>query len=328
MKPYDYILISIFALSVISCAGSADKEKKADEEKTQTVFQAQPFPEVQIPAIFNNQREVLVYLSENYWQGITDSSRNYPSDSLYVSGVPHAEVEQKFADWTAVLSMVDLAQVRKSIEILYDRALACEMKNPSSNVFETFVHLFDKYFYDPNSPVRNEEFYLYFISRYSEYDGLSEEEKEKYDIQKRLCSLNRLGTPAADFRFSDKMGRISNLYDIDAPYTLLFFSNPGCDACMNIINVLSGEPAISSMISSGKLAVVNMYIDEDIQDWRSYMPIYPDEWYNCFDPDFVLRQNELYNIRAIPSLYLLDKDKKVLLKDAPENILFERLFTI
>lgn len=323
MKLYDYILISIFALSVISCAEGTDKEKKKE-----AAFVAQPFPEVQVPAMISNQEDLLIYLSNNYWQGITDPSRDFPSDSLYVSGVPYGEVEQKFADWTAILSSVNLAQTQESVEILYDRALACEKKNPSSNVLETFVHLFDKYFYDPNSPVRNEEFYLYFISKYADYDRLSDEEREKYNIQIRLCSLNRLGTPAADFRFSDKMGRISNLYDIDAPYTLLFFSNPGCDACMNIINVLSGEPAISSMISSGKLAVVNMYIDEDIQDWRSYMPIYPDEWYNCFDPDFVLRQNELYNIRAIPSLYLLDKDKKVLLKDAPENILFERLFTI
>lgn len=323
MKLYDYILISIFALSVISCAEGTDKEKKKE-----AAFVAQPFPEVQVPAMISNQEDLLIYLSNNYWQGITDPSREFPSDSLYVSGVPYGEVEQKFADWTAILSSVNLAQTQESVEILYDRALACEKKNPSSNVLETFVHLFDKYFYDPNSPVRNEEFYLYFISKYADYDGLSDEEREKYNIQIRLCSLNRLGTPAADFRFSDKMGRISNLYDIDAPYTLLFFSNPGCDACMNIINVLSGEPAISSMIYSGKLAVVNMYIDEDIQDWRSYMPIYPDEWYNCFDPDFVLRQNELYNIRAIPSLYLLDKDKKVLLKDAPENILFERLFTI
>lgn len=323
MKLYDYILISIFALSVISCAEGTDKEKKKE-----AAFVAQPFPEVQVPAMISNQEDLLIYLSNNYWQGITDPSRDFPSDSLYVSGVPYGEVEQKFADWTAILSSVNLAQAQESVEILYDRALACEKKNPSSNVLETFVHLFDKYFYDPNSPVRNEEFYLYFISKYADYDGLSDEEREIYNIQIRLCSLNRLGTPAADFRFSDKMGRISNLYDIDAPYTLLFFSNPGCDACMNIINVLSGEPAISSMISSGKLAVVNMYIDEDIQDWRSYMPIYPDEWYNCFDPDFVLWQNELYNIRAIPSLYLLDKDKKVLLKDAPENILFERLFTI
>ena len=41
-----------------------------------------------------------------------------------------------------------------------------------------------------------------------------------------------------------------------------------------------------------------------------------------FDPDFVLKNNEIYNIRAIPSLYLLDKDKTVILKDAVQDKLF------
>ena len=64
------------------------------------------------------------------------------------------------------------------------------------------------------------------------------------------------------------------------------------------------------------------YIDEDIQAWRSYMPVYPEEWYNGFDPDFVLRENDIYAVRAIPSLYLLDAEKRVILKDAPENKVF------
>ena len=154
--------------------------------------------------------------------------------------------------------------------------------------------------------MRNEELYLHFVRRYAEYEGLSEVEKDKYSRQARLCALNRIGTKAADFRFADRRGVIRNLYDIDAPLTLLFFSNPGCNACMDIINVLKGDPHISGLISNGTLAVLNFYIDEDIQAWRSYMPVYPEEWYNGFDPDFVLRENDIYAVRAIPSLYLLD----------------------
>ena len=110
--------------------------------------------------------------------------------------------------------------------------------------------------------------------------------------------------------------------------TLLFFSNPGCNACMDIINVLRDDATISSLIGSGRMAVLNIYIDEDIQAWRSYMPIYPEHWYNGFDPDYVLRSNEIYCIRAIPSLYLLDKEKNVLMKDVPENRLFNYLVTL
>ena len=85
---------------------------------------------------------------------------------------------------------------------------------------------------------------------------------------------------------------------------------------MEIITALKNMPQISDMITSGRLAVLNIYIDEDIAAWRSYMPIYPEEWYNGFDPDSVIRTDVLYNVRAIPSLYILDKDKTVVMKDA------------
>ena len=66
-------------------------------------------------------------------------------------------------------------------------------------------------------------------------------------------------------------------------------------------------------------------IDEDLEGWRSYMPIYPENWYNGFDPDLAIRSEKLYNVRAIPSLYLLDENKKVLFKDVPEQTLFRVL---
>jgi hypothetical protein len=242
-----------------------------------------------------------------------------------VSGVEKGTVEQKFADWTFVLDNVDISVAKKSVGRLYDLAYACESANPSSNVFETFVELSQKYFYDPNSPMRNEDYYLPFVSRYASYEVLSEVERGRFEREARLCGLNMIGTKASDFRFADKNGRMRNLYDIKAPYTLLFFSNPGCEACMEIITVLREDPVISNLISAGVLAVVNVYIDEDIQAWRSYMPVYPEEWYNGFDPDFVLRSNEIYAVRAIPSLYLLDHEKRVILKDAPENKVFQIL---
>ena len=81
-------------------------------------------------------------------------------------------------------------------------------------------------------------------------------------------------------------------------------------------------PKVTDMIRKGKIAVLNIYIDEDIQNWRDYMPVYPEEWYNGFDPDFVLRNNEIYNVRAIPSLYLFDAQKTVVMKDAVPDRLF------
>lgn len=312
------IKIHIIALLVIIAAGCSQTKKT---EK----FVPVTFPMVSVPGMITDQNEIVEYLALHYWDGITDPQRSYPSDSLIVSGVRRSDVEQKFADWTSILSMVSPQMVEKSMARLYDRALACERKDTSSAVFEEFQHLTYKYLYDPNSPMRNEDIYCHFVKRLSTYEGLTQEMKQKYAYDARMCSLNKVGTVAADFRFTDRNGKTRTLHSIKAPVTLLFFSNPGCEMCLDIINTLSASSLISEKISTGELAVINVYIDEDLESWLSYMPIYPENWYNGFDPDLVIRTDNLYNVRAIPSLYLLDADKKVLLKDAPEQTLFRVL---
>ncbi len=288
-------------------------------------FKALPFPKASVPGMMTEPDDIAEYLAMNYWNGITDLSRNYPCDSALVSGVGIGDVEQAFADWSFVLDALSRENADRAVSNLYDKAWACERKDTSSNVYETFNMLAYKYFYAPNSPLRNEDHYHAYVSRLALQDGLEPVMKGKYEREAKMTGMNRAGTVAADFRFSDRRGKIHTLHGIKAPMTLLFFSNPGCEACMEIINVLKGEPAIAEMISEGKLAVLNIYIDEDIQAWRDYMPIYPVEWYNGFDPDFVLRNDSIYNVRAIPSLYLLDDEKRVILKDAPENKVFETL---
>lgn len=311
-----HIGLIIIAASIICACGQNKKVEK---------FVPVPFPAATIPGMITDQNEAVEYLSLHYWDGITETERTYPSDSLIVSGVRLSDVEQKFADWTSVLSMATPQVVEKSVARLYDRALACERKNPSSNVFETFCDLTYKYLYDPNSPMRNEDIYYHFVKRLASYEGISLEMRDKYAYDAKMCSLNKVGTVAADFRFADKNGKIRTLHSIEAPVTLLFFSNPGCTMCYDIIQTLSGSEAISERIAAGQLAVLNIYIDEDLEGWRSYMPIYPENWYSGFDPDLVIRTENLYNVRAIPSLYLLDENKKVLFKDVPEQTLFRVL---
>ena len=312
----------IFIITLVAViAAGCGQNRKAEQ------FQALPFPDVKIPAMMTGSADVAEYISMHYWDGLTDPSRDYPCDSLYVSGVKKEDVEQKFADWNAVLGVLPRSIADKAVNALYEKAAACERKDTSSNVFDTFVMLAEKYFYDPNSPVRNEDHYHAFVRNLASFEGFDEAVRGKYAYQARMTALNREGTVAADFRFADKNGRIHSLHGINAPMTLLFFSNPGCDACMEIIKVLSGHEGISSMIADGRLAVLNIYIDEDIQAWREYMPIYPEQWYNGFDPDLVIRGETLYNVRAIPSLYLLDHEKRVILKDAPENRVFETLLS-
>ena len=309
-------LISASMLIVAGCGGNSRKAES---------FTALPFPDVTPPAMIADPVSIAEYMSEYWWDKITDVRREYPCDTALVSGVSKDDVEQKFANWTNVLGMVDMPVVEKSMNRLYNKASACERKDTSSNVFETFTELVGKYLYDPNSPLRNEDHYAFYAARLAKSDLIEPVMRQKYANEVRLAALNRVGTKAADFRFTDKRGRTYTLYGINSELTLLFFSNPGCGACKEIIDVLDNDPVISKLIAGGTMKVLNIYIDEDLEAWRSYMPIYPEKWYNGFDPDLVIRGETLYNVRAIPSLYLLDREKTVIMKDAPEARLFDWL---
>ena len=315
MKRY---ILTFFSIVLLSACGQNKTAK----------FAPLAFPEVMPPGMMSDSQDRADWLAQNYWNKLTDPERTYPSDSTIVSGVRKADVEQRFANWLSVLEIVHHSTALKAVNNLCDKALECEKISAASSVLETMTELMEKYLYDANSPYRNEDLYGSYAARLAKWDGLSSELRGKYAFQAERTSLNKIGTVATDFRFSDKSGKIRSLHGIKAPMTLLFFSNPGCDACMNIINVLKGEPRIAQLIESGRLAVLNIYIDEDIAAWRSYMPIYPDEWYNGFDPDLAIRTEDLYDVRAIPSLYLLDEDKTVIMKDAPENRVFQYLATL
>ena len=45
----------------------------------------------------------------------------------------------------------------------------------------------------------------------------------------------------------------------------------------------------------------------------------PAGWINSYDSTVSLKNDEIYDLKAIPTLYLLDKDKKVVMKDVTFN---------
>ena len=274
-------------LLVALCAAGCMNNRKAEQ------FTALPFPDITVPSMIQDRNEVVKYMAEHWWDRLTDTKRDYPCDSTLVSGVLRGDVEQKFANWTVVLESVEYSHAVKSVNRLFDRVLECERKDTASNVFDVMTQIMEKYLYDPNSPMRNEDFYGPDVDRLSKCEFIDEGMRQAYAFDAKMCTLNRVGTKAADFRFSDAKRKIRRLYDIKSDYIILFFSNPGCTACMDIINALKSSPQVTSSIASGKLAVLNIYIDEDLKAWREYMPIYPLEWYNCYDPDYVIRTDVL-----------------------------------
>lgn len=293
------LCLAALFLTVLSCGGPGA-----------TAPLTRSFPAVSVPSMLSGE-EAAEYAAAHFWERFLDTGSRWLSDSTHIGGVDAVKVEEQVGTWATLLGMIPVKEARASVS----SAFSLMEERADSAVFEGLVSLISRYLYDPNSPVRNEDAYQPFAAGLGVSGRVPDSRHRAYLHDAKMCSLNAVGTPAADFTFADIRGRRHTLYGVKAPLTLLFFSNPGCPSCRDIMDALT-SPGIAGLVTDGTLAVVNVYIDEDLDAWRDYEPAYPREWYTGYDPGFVIRTDVLYNVRAIPSLYLLDSNKVVILKDA------------
>lgn len=68
-------------------------------------------------------------------------------------------------------------------------------------------------------------------------------------------------------------------------------------------------------VSSGRVTVLAVYTEDNEKAWQSALSEMPHEWIVGQDR-MQIHEDALYDIKAMPSLYLLDSERRVLLKDA------------
>ena len=313
-------LILMGLAAVLADCGPRAATPSAPAERT--------FPSVEVPSMLGDRAEQLDYVLGHFWDRFTDTAQVYACDSTLVNGVRKEGVESQMGLYATLLDQAPVPDAVRSVSRFYDRLDAFERKYPESNVFEELVALTSRYLYDANSPVRNEEFYLPFVERLAASDLIDDGYRRGYAWDARKCGLNRLGTGAADFSFTDTKGRIRTLYGIQADYVLLIFANPGCNACQELTAAMQASPKISDLIASGRLKVVDVYIDQEVDDWKAHIADYPADWVNGYDHNYSIRTDLIYNVRAIPSIYLLDASKTVLMKDAVQEKVLTALMNL
>lgn len=309
------ILISAIVLVCGSCRQTGSSHKPES--------QTRPFPQVQVPTICSTQEERHAYILDHFWDGFLKPGLY--SDTLVFSGVSGEELESAVGLYTTILGQASLPEARKSVVTLVSKLETFKATDSLSTTTQKVIDLMDRYLYDPNSPVRDEDIYMSFVEKLASTSLVPESRKAGYRHDAQMCALNQRGTKAADFVFKQMDGRTRTLYSVKAPLTILFFSNPGCPSCREIIESLMARMYLVDMIERGELAIVNVYIDEEIDKWKEYQEAYPTSWFNGYDPTFTIRQDLTYNVRAIPSLYVLDEQKNVILKDAPQEKVLEML---
>lgn len=171
-----------------------------------------------------------------------------------------------------------------------------------------------RYWGSPASPYRNEGKYITFLDSLLASDNLPDALRTRAEYRRRIAMLNRPGLIASDFSYLERHGGESRLHDLSSPLTLLVFYDPECPHCTDILHWLASSEHINKAIDEKRLTVIAIYAEGKRDVWDKTRYDMPDNWIVGYDLTGILDQ-EIYDLPAMPTPYLLDSEKRVVLKD-------------
>jgi hypothetical protein len=229
----------------------------------------QSFPYPALPDTLRSVEQRAGYLSEHYWD-------NYNfADTLMLKS--EEVTEQGFVNFIDILGRFSPAIAQKGIAGFTQRAF----KNTAAK--ERFESLIEHYFENPQSPLRNDRVYLYFLEEMKNSPCFDEVEKERLAFKIKTTNKNLPGDIAINFNFKDENGMSHQLSDYRDQKVILYFYDPDCENCHKVSAWLKQQTIPAD------IKVLKIIADNHI--------------------------SHIYSLRAMPTIFLLDKGNLVVLKD-------------
>jgi hypothetical protein len=301
-KSGGFLFFLIGLASVAGCIpGKEDRKVEHAAPEVQTPVLPGNFERAVPPVMMTVPQERADYLVTHFWDKF-----NF-RDTMYCH-VPNI-TEQAFVNFIGLFPHASPSKIPEGVNKLLG---AAEVENV---MYTYFCSKAEHYLYDPNSPMRNDEYFIPFLEHLVNSSKVMDVYKIRPRHQLTLAYRNRVGSKAENFTYVQASGKTGSLYGIPAKYLLLMFYNPDCTECRRTTEMLKNSPALAAGISSGNVKVLAVYPDENRDVWEKHLKDIPSGWINGYDRSLAVKNNEIYDLKAIPTLYLLDKDKKVILKD-------------
>lgn len=296
MKLIYLIFIPLFILTSCNPFHSNDVKIQAPQHST-----AQRLSMPVIPVSISSIKEREIYLAKHYWENL---DAKFVDDKLNKD-----ELEQRFVDYLDLLTIIPAEQAKQDIVACMDKTIS------SPAIFRHFINLFEQYLFNPQSPLKNEEWYITVLEYVVHSHKVDELKKVKARYQLQMLYKNRLGNIATDFTYTSPAGERGNLHNFKSPLTLVLFYDPDCEHCQATIKELEDSQLLKDLQQTRELKILAVYPEANSKLWMDYASAMPANWVNVSDQQQITLHKK-YDLQALPSIYLLDQDKRVLLKDA------------
>lgn len=260
----------------------------------------------QPPALLSGDSLRLGWLAGHYWDNLDWGDERWIADT--------AALESYFTPWAQILSRMPEAEAARLSGALFRKG------NDHPDMQLRLLEAAEYFWRHPNSPFRSEELFIPALEAIVGAPGIDSLYKIRPRSQLASAQKNRPGTRATDFAYAKGDGGHGTLHGFRAGYTLLMFYNPGCPECGRLEEYIPRSEVLAPLIASGRLRVLAIYPDEDAEAWREHLPQMPAGWTVGHAP-MEKDGTAAYHLPGIPALYLLGRDKTVLVKDRPVDVI-------
>ena len=272
------------------------------------------------PVVLNNKPQThtdslqnYYYYKTHYWDGVTFMDPRIIRTPFFLPKleryyrelmVPEPDSIIKEADYQLLLARSCPEMYKFLLNWLTDEYITPKYMGQDA----VFVHLFEKYH---SKGVSN---------------WLNEKQMETISRRAYMLMANLIGAKAADLEMLDTAGKPAPLYGVAADYTVVVFWDPTCGHCKEEL------PRLDSIYRANwKAHRVKMYgvlsadSKEDLkQEWLKYIQAHNlADWVNVYQTKEIETANaaaqkpgyrQLYDVTLTPTIYLLDKEKRIIAK--------------
>lgn len=169
-----------------------------------------------------------------------------------------------------------------------------------------FVHLFERFFAN------------------KDYSWLTAQGKKTITDRAYSLMANIMGTPASNIILPDSSNNQVELYNEKGEFTVVVFWDPTCGHCKEVLPKLDSFYRAKWKEGNVKMYAVSKETDGNRQDWLKvindhHLEGWSHVYYSKADDKKRTDANipgysQLYDVQTFPTLYLLDKDKRIIAK--------------
>jgi thiol-disulfide isomerase/thioredoxin len=255
-----------------------------------------------------NEAQVAAYRME-FWDGV-----DFSDERLLHTPVIMNKVKRYFEELTPQQPDSIIASLERLVEQL--------PTIDNSQYYQYFVN-WVAINYEPTktSLMDSEAIFVHMVKNHFTYErAFWSDSTNTYALQLRADEManSLVGQPGPNVKVPDVNGTPQELYQLKAPYIIVYLYNPDCEHCQEQTPVLANLHRKWQQQSPPLADVYAIAIDTERDLWLNYTRKIGATWTNVFDPSNKSIY-KTYFVDVTPEVYVLGPDRKIIAKNLNVN---------